>query len=73
MLELSQPHTFHLPIPRKLLFDRSDFASLTGLSLRTVAQLIADGEIRVKYVGRRRLIPRAELLRFCEVVEPSKG
>ena len=73
MLEILQPRIPHLPIPGKLLFDRSDFASLTGLSLRTVAQLIADGEIRVKYVGRRILITRAELLRFCEVAEPNKG
>jgi excisionase family DNA binding protein len=71
MLELSQPHTLHLPIPGKLLFDRSEFASLTGLSLRTVSYLIADGTIRVKRVGSRVLIPRAELLRFAEIEGPT--
>ena len=71
MLELSQPRTFHLPIPGKLLFDRSEFASLTGLSLRTISCLIADGTIRVKRVGARVLIPRAELLRFAEIEEPT--
>jgi excisionase family DNA binding protein len=69
MLELSETHTFHTPIPGKLLFDRSEFASLTGLSLRTVSYLIADGTIRVKRVGSRVLIPRHELLRFAEVTE----
>jgi excisionase family DNA binding protein len=71
MLEHSQPPTYLLPIPGKLLFDRSEFASLTGLSLRTVSYLIADGTIRVKRVGSRVLIPRAELLGFPEIEEPT--
>jgi excisionase family DNA binding protein len=73
MLAVTQPESITLPIPAKLLFDRTEFAALTGLSLRTVANLIADGTLRVKHVGRRTLIPRAELLRFCEVGEPIKG
>lgn len=72
MLDLSQSHSFDFPIPGKLLFDRSEFASLIGLSLRTVSTLIADGTIRVKRVGSRVLIPRAELLRFAEIAEPTK-
>ena len=71
MLEPSQLHTSRLPIPAKLLFDRGEFASLTGLSLRTVSHLIADGTIRVKRVGSRVLIPRAELLRFAEIEQHS--
>jgi excisionase family DNA binding protein len=71
MPELSQPYTFRIPIPGKLLFDRSEFASLTSLSLRTVSYLIADGTIRVKRIGTRVLIPRAELLRFAEIEEPT--
>jgi hypothetical protein len=35
--------------------------------------LIGDGTLRVKRVGRRTLIPRAELLRFCEVHETIGG
>jgi excisionase family DNA binding protein len=64
---LGIPATIDFPIPGKLLFDRSEFASLTGLSLRTVSYLITDGTIRVKRVGSRVLIPRAELLRFAGV------
>jgi excisionase family DNA binding protein len=73
MLDFSEPRIPHLPIPEKLLFDRTEFAALTGLSLRTVANLIADGTLPVKRVGRRTLIPRAELLHFCEGREPNKG
>ena len=73
MPAITQPDSITLPIPTKLLFDRTEFAALTGLSLRTVAELIANGTVRVKHVGRRTLIRRAELLRFCEVGEPIKG
>ena len=73
MLAVERFSTTALPIPPKLLFDRTEFSGLTGLSLRTVANLIADGTLRVKRVGRRTLIPRAELLRFCEVPEIIRG
>ena len=71
MLAVGQSSTITYPIPSKLLFDRTEFAALTGLSLRTVANLIAEGTLRVKRVGRRTLILRNELLRFCEIQEPT--
>jgi excisionase family DNA binding protein len=73
MLAVERSSTAALPIPPKLLFDRIEFSALTGLSLRTVANLIGDGTLHVKRVGRRTLIPRAELLRFCEIQETIKG
>ena len=73
MLAVTEPESITLPIPAKLLFSRTEFVALTGLSLRTVAQLIAERKLRIKHVGRRTLIPRTELLRFCEVGEPIKG
>lgn len=73
MLAVERSNTAPLPIPPKLLFDRAEFCALTGLSLRTVASLIGDGTLRVKRVGRRTLIPRSELLRFCEVQEVIGG
>jgi excisionase family DNA binding protein len=73
MLAVERSTITSLPIPPKLLFDRIEFSALTGLSLRTVANLIGDGTLRVKRVGRRTLIPRAELLRFCEVQETIRG
>ncbi len=62
-----------LPIPDKLFFNRREIVSLTGLSLRFVDSLIADGTIRVKRVGDRVLIPRHELLRFTELEETISG
>jgi excisionase family DNA binding protein len=73
MLAVERSSTTSLPIPPKLLFDRAEFSAITGLSLRTIASLIGDGTLRVKRVGRRTLIPRAELLRFCEVQEIIRG
>ena len=71
MLAIHDPSTIAHPIPSKLLFDRTEFAALTGLSLRTVANLISYGTLLVKRVGRRTLILRSELLRFCEIQEPA--
>ena len=62
-----------LLIPDKLLFDRREVVALTGLSLRFVDLLIADGTLPVKRVGARVLVPRAELLRFAGVEEPSNS
>ena len=71
MLALEQSSAIAYPIPPKLLFDRTEFAALTGLSLRTVANLIADGTLSVKRVGRRTLILRSSLLQFCGLQEPA--
>jgi excisionase family DNA binding protein len=73
MLELTVPSSFLIPIPAKLLFSRNEIVSITGLSLRTVAQLIADGEIRITRVGGRVFIPRAELLLICEIEPTDRG
>ena len=43
MLAVERSTITSLPIPPKLLFDRIEFSALTGLSLRTVANLIGDG------------------------------
>ena len=48
----------------KVLFSRREFSTLTDLSLRTIAKLIASRELKSILVGRRRLIPRAELDQF---------
>jgi excisionase family DNA binding protein len=48
-----------------VLLSQKEFSHLVSLSLRTVAKLIASGEIRSIRVGRRRLIRRTELMRFA--------
>lgn len=58
-----------LSLPSKLFFSRREIVSLTGLSLRFVDSLIANGVIRAKRVGDRVLIPRHELLRFAELTD----
>jgi excisionase family DNA binding protein len=68
MSEPAQP-SYPFPIPAKLLFNRREIVSLTGLSLRFVDSLIARGVIRAKRVGDRVLIPRHELLRLAEITE----
>ena len=55
----------------KVLLSRNEFSSLTGLSLRTTASLLASGDLRSIRVGRRRLIPRTELERFAERDHPA--
>jgi excisionase family DNA binding protein len=62
-----------LPIPAKLFFSRREIVSLTGLSLRFVDSLIANGVIRAKRVGDRVLIPRRELLRFAELTDGTEN
>ena len=51
-------------LSKKVLLSRKEFSALTGVSLRTTAQLIASGDVRSITVGRRRLIPRVELEKF---------
>jgi excisionase family DNA binding protein len=54
----------HTLLSTKVLFSRKEFSLLTGLSLRTTASLLSNGEIRSILVGRRRLIPRIEVEEF---------
>ena len=50
----------------KILFSRRDFSKLTGLSLRTIAKLVALREVESIRVGRRCLIPKRALIRFAQ-------
>lgn len=47
-----------------LLHSKQESARLIGLSERTVHTLIATKQLKVLRVGRRVLIPHAELLKF---------
>jgi len=57
----------------KFFLDRKEFSALTGLSLRTVANLIASRELHSIRVGRRRLIPQTELIRFSKCDHSTKS
>jgi excisionase family DNA binding protein len=56
----------------KLLFTRAEAAALLSISLRTLDHLHARKEIRVRRVGRKILIPRAELERFTRNDHPGR-
>ena len=49
-----------------MLVSRKDAVGVTGLSLRSIDYLISNGELEVKKVGRRTMILRASLEKFCK-------
>src|SRR5271156_2300483 len=51
---------------KKVLLSLAEFASRTGLSRRTITNLVLSREIKSIRVGRRRLLPVAELSRFVD-------
>lgn len=55
----------------KLLLSLKEFSVLTGLSPRTTSKLVCLQEVGSIRVGRRRLIPRAELTRFILSDHPT--
>jgi excisionase family DNA binding protein len=55
----------------KVLLSRKKSATLTGLSLRTIAKLLASRELGSIRVGRRRLILLAELKKFTRRDHPT--
>ena len=51
---------------KPLAADKKGAAREIGVSKRTVERLIANGELKTVRVGRRRLIPTAELIKFLK-------
>ena len=49
----------------KILYSRQEAAELLSLSLRSVVVLIDRGELPVRRIGRRVLVPRASLEAFA--------
>jgi len=49
----------------KILLRRRDAADALGISVRGLDYLISEGKIRVRRLGKRVLVPRAELERFA--------
>lgn len=56
-----------------IFLTREETAQALRLSVRTVDSLIARGELAVRRVGRRVLVPPDELKRFAAVGEASLG
>jgi excisionase family DNA binding protein len=55
-----------------MLLSREDAAAVLGLGRRTIDGLIARGELRIRRVGRRVLIPRKEVERFAAARDDAK-
>ncbi len=49
----------------KLLLTRHDCAQLLSCSVRTIDNMLANGELPSRRIGRRRLVPRAALEHFA--------
>lgn len=45
----------------RILYNLKDAAAQLSISVSTVEQLIAQGDLRVRRIGKRRLVPRQEL------------
>ena len=54
-------------LDKKLLFSKDESAQVLGVCLQTINHLISRGELRVRRLGRRVLIPRSEVERFAGI------
>ena len=51
---------------RKILCTKRDAAQSAGLSVRTIENLIAQGSLASRKIGRRRMVVIASLMRLAE-------
>ncbi len=51
---------------RRLLYCYKDAAACLSLSVRSIGYLVARGDLKVRSVGKKKLIPAVELERFAE-------
>ena len=57
--------------PDALLLAKPDAAKRLGIGLTTLQKLLVAGEIRQVHIGRRALIPDAELQRYAASLLPA--
>jgi hypothetical protein len=57
--------------PQQLLSSRRDSAAQLSISVRAIDYLVASGQIKTRAIGRRRLIPRSELVRYSRKDHPG--
>ena len=56
-----------------IFMTREETAEALRLSLRTVDTLISRGQLGIRRIGRRVLIPTEEVTRFANAPEPPAG
>jgi len=54
------------PDTPKLLFSRKEAAFSLGLSLRSIAKLLKNGQLKARRCGSKVLIPHSELVKFSK-------
>ena len=62
-----------MPDQERILMSKREAAAALGLSVRTLESLIAAKELRSVRIGRRRMIPHAELERFARRDHSTKS
>ena len=60
-----------MPLAPKTLFKRKEAAAMMSISVSTLQELIAQGQIRDTRIGRKSLIHRAEMVRWAEKGSPA--
>jgi len=49
-----------------ILLSKKEAAQMLGLSVRTISSYVATKQLRVRRIGRRTLLSRAEIVRFAQ-------
>jgi hypothetical protein len=62
---------FHTSPIEKLLYSRKDAAQALSISIRSLDYLIERGDFSTKRIGKKVLIPAAELRRFARGDHPK--
>lgn len=76
---MTQDHPFNSgsPVEAQILFSRVQASAALGISIRAVDYLIANGSLKTRRIGRRRLIPRVQILqairRDLPTIVPKRG
>ncbi len=69
------PRPHDRPLTREaapLLVSETEAARLLGVSVRTIQKLLRAGGLSARHIGRRTLLPRAEVAAFA-ASDPRKG
>lgn len=61
-----------IPPEQRLLIDRRDAAQYLSISQRSLDYLLAQGELHVRRIGSRVLIPLSELQRYARIDHPKR-
>lgn len=61
------PQRAQMPTEHRLLVDRRDAAQYLSISQRSLDYLLHNGDLNIRRIGARVLIPISELKRFADI------